>query len=581
MLVAAATCWPLAAAAVATGPANAAMSAAATPVGSAPSGHWGNAHEISLAPLGGTGPAVEAMSCDSPGNCMAGGTFTDQSGSDQVFVVAEVNGTWQQAEKIPGLDSKNGEGFVTGMTSMSCAEAGDCAAAGTYGGPDGEQRAFIVESNNGTWQPPVQLTFGQYQVQPGEGFSATVDCPEAGDCAAGLIVPVQGIDSFGPVDEAFVADEVNGVWGAAQPVPDSFALNDDLNAGTNTVSCFAPGDCVAGGWYSHAGVIQHAFVATETGGTWGAAMPVPGLSQLVDFGTDSHAQVTSAACSTANECTVSGYYLRTDDHLQDFLATETDGTWSTSAIEVAGDVSGSMTGAPSGLACDASGGCTVAGTLASGGSDTWRAFVSSGPSGPEEVPGLNDSRQSRGGPVACTASRCITAGNFVDSQGHRRAFAADERAGIWADAETIGGTLLADASVVSIRAASCGAPGYCAIGGSVLDSTGELNALVVDESPATITGLSLSKAKVTFGGEQAERLAITVRPRTGGIPSGKAVIKAGSTTLCTVTLAKGKGTCKLKARKLRPGHYKLTGTFGGNATYSRSASAKKTLTVAK
>jgi hypothetical protein len=42
---------------------------------------------------------VDAVSRASPGNCAAGGQYTDGSGQ-QAFVISEVNGTWPGAQEV-------------------------------------------------------------------------------------------------------------------------------------------------------------------------------------------------------------------------------------------------------------------------------------------------------------------------------------------------------------------------------------------------------------------------------------------------------------------------------------------------
>lgn len=100
-------------------------------------------------------------------------------------------------------------------------------------------------------------------------------------------------------------------------------------------------------------------------------------------------------------------------------------------------------------------------------------------------------------------------------------------------------------------------------------------------SEPTSTTLTLSTAKVKVGKEQAEHLTVTVKPRTSGTPAGKVTISAGATPLCTITLAKGTGSCTLGASKLSPGTYSLTAAYAGATPYAKSTSPKKTLTVTK
>ena len=84
---------------------------------------------------------------------------------------------------------------------------------------------------------------------------------------------------------------------------------------------------------------------------------------------------------------------------------------------------------------------------------------------------------------------------------------------------------------------------------------------------------------MTFGHEQAERLSVTVAPQYSGTPGGKVTVKTGRTTVCTITLASGKGHCTLTARQLRRGTYPLIASYPGSSNFTGSASARKTLVV--
>ncbi len=568
-LLTAAVGGPLIAVAMTTAPAGAA------PPANAPAGHWGNAREIPLAGLGATtGAVVEALACASPGNCTAGGKFADHNGNVQVFVVSEVNGTWRQAGTIPGLNGTSIGSFAN-VRAISCPTAGNCALVGAFGDRSGAQRPFIAESKNGVWQRPVPLSFGNADIDPGEEFDATsVSCPTAGNCTAGLVVPVVPLGG-GSAEQAFVVDEVNGVWGSAQPVPDTPALNDGLDAGTAAVSCFSPGNCLAGGWYTH--VNERAFIATETDGSWGGAMALPGVSQLPGFGPNDAAQVKFASCTSAGNCTVSGLYFLPSG-AQGFVGIETDGSWSTQAISgPTGPKLGTNTHVNA-MSCNASGGCAVVGEfLDEAGS---HAFELSRANDAQGFAGLTGNAEAD--TVGCVADRCVAAGIVVGgSFGSFATYVADETDGTWGAAHPLGGKLTVGSTGGRVFAASCAAPGNCAIGGAIEDAQGHSHAFVAVESPVTTTSVTLSRASIRFGQEQVEHVAVTVSPRAGGTPSGTVEVKAGATSLCTVTLAKGKGSCVLRPRKLRPGHYNVTATYRGDLVYSPSSSGSKALTVTR
>jgi large repetitive protein len=103
---------------------------------------------------------------------------------------------------------------------------------------------------------------------------------------------------------------------------------------------------------------------------------------------------------------------------------------------------------------------------------------------------------------------------------------------------------------------------------------------------STTTGLTLSSSTVTSGHENAERLKVQVKSHYPVALVGQITIigKAAhhkAAIVCVVTLNSGKGSCKLKAKALRPGTYELTATYGGSADILTSTSPKKKLTVRK
>jgi hypothetical protein len=96
------------------------------------------------------------------------------------------------------------------------------------------------------------------------------------------------------------------------------------------------------------------------------------------------------------------------------------------------------------------------------------------------------------------------------------------------------------------------------------------------------TRLELSHTKVVYGGEQVVTMALTVSPQyPGSTPTGSVTVKESGKTLCSGTLAAGKKSCKLSAKSLAVGSYRLVATYGGSADFDSSISKPITLTVAK
>src|SRR5215471_9938556 len=64
------------------------------------------------------------------------------------------------------------------------------------------------------------------------------------------------------------------VWGNAQEVPGTAALNTGGDANIASVSCASAGNCSAAGDYADSSG-QQVFVVSQTGGTWRTAIEVP------------------------------------------------------------------------------------------------------------------------------------------------------------------------------------------------------------------------------------------------------------------------------------------------------------------
>jgi hypothetical protein len=92
---------------------------------------------------------VYQISCPSPGNCTAGGIYDATDDESQGFAVSERNGTRGKAIEIPGLAALGTHqpipgSIATGASTMSCAPAGPCTAAGNYISRSGKSQGFIV-----------------------------------------------------------------------------------------------------------------------------------------------------------------------------------------------------------------------------------------------------------------------------------------------------------------------------------------------------------------------------------------------------------------------------------------------------
>jgi hypothetical protein len=99
-----------------------------------------------------------------------------------VFVVSQTGGTWHPAIEVPGTAALNrgGSAFIN---SVSCASAGNCSAGGSYF--SGHREAFVVSQTGGTWHTAIEVP-GTAALSPGGSAGITsLSCASAGNCSAG------------------------------------------------------------------------------------------------------------------------------------------------------------------------------------------------------------------------------------------------------------------------------------------------------------------------------------------------------------------------------------------------------------
>ena len=96
----------------------------------------------------------------------------------------------------------------------------------------------------------------------------------------------------------------------------------------------------------------------------------------------------------------------------------------------------------------------------------------------------------------------------------------------------------------------------------------------------TSVALSVSPAKVTYGDEQVAHLTVRVTAAHSGTPTGSVIVRSGATTICTIKLSQGAGSCTLGARQLKAGSPLLSASYPGDQNYYGSGSQAEKLTVA-
>lgn len=327
-------------------------------------GTWAKAREVpGTGKLnGGSVAGVSSLSCASPGNCVAGGSYTKTSGAIEAFLATERNGTWAGAQEVPGTAKLNAGGNAQ-IISVSCPAAHNCAAIGNYSATPsgGEDQAFLINESNGVWGSAHAVPGLAALEGGGTAYISSVSCPAAGSCGAvGTYWNGQNIDF------AFVVNETRGAWGDAKKLPGTaYSGNGYCDAGCQEIDCPATGDCTAVGGVSGG----QGFVADESNGAWGHPQEIPNIAKL-NRGKISY--VNAVSCGSPGHCSVIGNYVPTMQtpigDTRAFVADEAGGTWG-NAQEMPGTASLARSGGvnPVAVSCASATSCTAIGSSQAGG----------------------------------------------------------------------------------------------------------------------------------------------------------------------------------------------------------------------
>jgi Bacterial Ig-like domain (group 3) len=372
---------------------------------------------------------------------------------------------WGTAQKLAGVPVS--QGFVSPqITSLSCASPGNCAVGGGYYDQHSHQQAMLADDRNGTWTRAAEVPGTAKLNSGGHAEVQAVSCTAAGDCTAAGFYSPGGKDASGvdPSSDAFVVTETGGTWGNAIEVPGTAALNTGKSASVSAVSCWSPGNCVAAGSYSpglvDGSVASMGFLVTETKGTWGKAEPVPGLAAL---NVSDNASVTSVSCPAAGACVIGGQYVGSGVIASAFVADQAGATWN-SAQQVEG-TDGVQQFA---VSCAARGSCGADGSLYNGSTE---AFVAAEAGGTWGAAHALPSQVLTAGPLSCASpGDCAIGGTYLPAASKYEAYVLTEVNGTWGGVQPVPGLAALNAgNNAGVLSMSCGSAGSCVAVGYYAD----------------------------------------------------------------------------------------------------------------
>jgi hypothetical protein len=496
----------------------------------------------------------DGVSCNSPGNCTAAGNFEDPAGNTEAVTETSTAGVWANAVPASfaaGVQNTSPTAYVNGV---SCGSPGNCTASGTFRDAAGNYQAFTETSTAGVWANGVPATFaaGVQNTSPNANFDAVL-CGSPGNCtAAGQFTDAAGND------EAFTETSTAGVW--ANAVPATFAAGvqeTSPNASFSAVSCVSPGSCTAAGQFNDAAGNTEAVTETSTAGVWANAVPATFAAGVQD--TSPSAYFNAVSCGSPGSCTAAGQFTDAAGNDEAVTETSTGGVWANAvpASFAAGVQNTSPAAYFNGVSCGSAGNCTAAGQFQDA-AGNYEAFTEASNAGVSAngVPASfaagvqNTAPNTLFNAISCASpGDCTAAGQFTDAAGHREAFTETSSGGVWAN----GVPTSFDAGVqnttpnAELSAVSCGSPGNCTAAGAFTASGDNTEAFTdTITTPPTVTAPAPNATPTTTTGSTTT--GTTTTTTTGGLPSNRFTLDGythtrNGTVQLTLTLP-GAGTVR-------------------------------------
>jgi hypothetical protein len=299
-------------------------------------GHWSAATEAPLpagAPVAGQAAVLLAVTCRSAGACTAAGKYVDAAGHQQGLLISSSGGTWTA---VPGPAPPSDANVDPSIfpASLACADAGDCAAVGTYINPLQNSLGLLFSESGGVWANGAGAALPANAAPSGTVGDqtvvlASVACPQAGDCAA--------VGWYFDNDEngqGLLVDESGGTWqpGVEVTLPANAVQGlEKQSAGLDWISCPAVGNCLATGVYTDAGYNSQGLLLSEVDGIWrtGLESPLP-----ANAGNIQYAAASQSDCTGVGDCTVIGQYNDRRGDVLGYTISESHGSWG-SPVEIA------------------------------------------------------------------------------------------------------------------------------------------------------------------------------------------------------------------------------------------------------
>jgi hypothetical protein len=439
---------------------------------------WTSAREVAL-PKGATGIPdgfFSSLSCTSPGDCEAAGSYSNGGGQILGLIANESGGHWTVPVSLAAPAGAAGNQGVT-VYGVSCGAVGNCAAVGSYENGHGDTTTFVDSERGAHWLRPKTLPLPANALVRGQdALVRSVSCSSANTCSA--IGTYQDNNPVGTRTEGFVANERKGAWSRARQIALP-ASNFNPFVTVSQIACSSSADCVGVGSFINNNDVTEALVVNEVGGVWHRAQALTLPASASRF---ADASVTEVTCLEDSSCATFGTFNTTSGAIEAMSASESNGVWgSASALAMPSNAAANphvFLFGFGGISCAASDNCSVGGQYKDSAGD-YQGFLENevngvwSPATQVSLPTNGSSGGQNGGVVAISCPSlgdCQASGSYLDGSGNYQAVVFAETDGVWQRGSEV--TLPSGAGSVGvdggIYAIDCVSPASCVGVGSFL-----------------------------------------------------------------------------------------------------------------
>lgn len=199
---------------------------------------------------------LTSVSCPEPGSCVAAGHYLDTQGSEQGMLLSLTNGTWSSQEA--SLPADAAQDPHAQLSSVACTSAGNCMAVGSYTDNSGTARGLVLTMSRGSWAPALTASVPTDADTSGSAGIDEIACQsQSGSCVA-----VGFYDGKNGTQNGLILTEIGGTWAAgfAAALPPS--ADTAGKASLNAVACPTSGSCTAAGTFTNSEKQGRPFVVT-------------------------------------------------------------------------------------------------------------------------------------------------------------------------------------------------------------------------------------------------------------------------------------------------------------------------------